>query len=202
MTSQNRIRQTGKRFRNLVLSLLFIFSFANGDELIIDAAHSEVGFSIKHMMISNVKGKFTQFDADIDYDIKTQKFNSLDATITAKSINTGITKRDDHLRSGDFFEVAKFADIKFKMTKYTSDGDEGTMYGLLTIKDITKKVKLDVSINGTIKDFKGNTRVGFTLEGKIKRKDYGLKWNKALEFGGFAVGEKVKIIIELETIEM
>ena len=74
------------------------------------------------------------------------------------------------------------------------------MEGLLTIRDVTKKVKFDVSVNGTIKDFKGNTRVGFTLEGKINRKDFGLTWNEALEFGGFAVGDKVKIIIELETM--
>ncbi len=88
------------------------------------------------------------------------------------------------------------------MTKYISNGDEGTMYGLLTIKDTTKEIKLETTINGTIKDMSGNTRVGFTFEGKINRSDYNLKWNKALELGGFTVGEKVKLIIELETIVM
>jgi polyisoprenoid-binding protein YceI len=86
------------------------------------------------------------------------------------------------------------------MTKYTADGDEGVMEGVLTIRGVSKKVKLDVTVNGVIKDFAGNTRAGFTLEGKINRKDFGLKWNKALELGGFAVGDKVKIVIELETM--
>jgi polyisoprenoid-binding protein YceI len=153
-------------------------------------------------MISNVKGEFTEFDAEIDYDVKAMKFNALEATIETKSVDTGIEKRDNHLRSEDFFEVAKYPKMTFKMTSYEADGDEGTMEGILTIRNVSKKIKLDVLVNGTIKDFAGNTRVGFTLEGKIKRKDFGLTWNQALEFGGFAVGERVKIVVELETLVM
>lgn len=197
---ENGILQSGKRLSVFILSLFLMFSFAKADELIIDSSHSEVGFSIKHMMISNVKGEFGTYDAEMDFDLKTKKFNSLLATVETKSVDTGITKRDNHLRSEDFFEVAKFPKMTYKMTKYEADGDEGVMHGLLTIRDVTKKVKLDVTVNGIIKDFKGNTRVGFTMEGKINRKDFGLKWNKALEFGGFAVGDRVKIIIELETL--
>jgi polyisoprenoid-binding protein YceI len=183
----------------LVIGFFLVFSFVKADKLLIDTAHSEVGFSIKHMMISNVKGKFNQYDANIDYDLKSKTFRSLEAVIKTKSIDTGITKRDNHLRSADFFEVAKYPDMTFKMTKYTANGDEGVIYGLLTIRDITKKVKLNVTLNGIIKDFEGDTRAGFSLYGTINRKDFGLMWNKALEFGGFAVGDEVKIIIELET---
>jgi polyisoprenoid-binding protein YceI len=129
-------------------------------------------------------------------------FNSLEATVEARSVDTGIEKRDDHLRSEDFFEVEKFPQITYKMTKYTADGDEGVMEGILTMRGVSKKVNLNVTVNGVIKDFKGNTKAGFTLEGKINRKDFGLKWNKALELGGLAVGEKVKIVIELETMVM
>jgi polyisoprenoid-binding protein YceI len=191
-----------KRLGVLLVSLFLTFSFAKAEELIIDGSHSEVGFSIKHMMISNVKGKFLDYDAEIDFDIKKRLFNSLEATVEARSVDTGIEKRDDHLRSEDFFEVEKFPQITYKMTKYTADGDEGVMEGILTMRGVSKKVNLNVTVNGVIKDFKGNTKAGFTLEGKINRKDFGLKWNKALELGGLAVGEKVKIVIELETMVM
>ncbi len=93
----------GKKLKNIILSLCFLFSFTNAEDLIIDSSHSEAGFSIKHLMISNVKGKFNEFDADIDYDIKSKTFSSLESTIIAESIDTGIKKRDDHLRSKDFF---------------------------------------------------------------------------------------------------
>ncbi len=189
-----------KTVRNVVIGFFLFFSFVKADGLLIDPAHSEVGFSIKHMMISNVKGKFQEYDAKMDFDIKNKSFGSLKADVTAKSIDTGITKRDNHLRSGDFFEVEKYPKITYEMTSYEASGDEGVMEGLLTIRDVTKKVKLNVTINGIIKDFEGNTRVGFTLEGTINRKDFGLMWNKALELGGFAVGDRVKIIIELETM--
>lgn len=191
-----------KGFLALLVGTFFILSSAKAEELVIDASHSDVGFSIKHMMISNVKGKFKEYDADIDFDLKTKVFNSLKATVTANSIDTGIEKRDNHLRSEDFFEVEKFPDITFKMTKYTSEGDEGVMEGLLTIRDVTKPVKLETTVNGIIKDFSGNTKAGFTLEGKINRKDFGLKWNKVLEAGGFAVGDEVKIVIELSTVAL
>ncbi len=189
-----------KTVRNVVIGFFLFFSFVKADGLLIDTSHSEVGFSIKHMMISNVKGKFQEYDAKMDFDIKNKSFRSLKADVTAKSIDTGITKRDNHLRSEDFFEVEKYPKITYEMTSYEASGDEGVMEGLLTIRDVTKKVKLNVTINGVIKDFDGNTRVGFTLEGTINRKDFGLMWNKALELGGFAVGDRVKIIIELETM--
>lgn len=177
------------------------FSLANATPHTLDVTHTEVGFSVKHLMITNVKGKFNEFNAEIDFDHKTKSFNTLNAVIQTKSVDTENTKRDNHLRSEDFFLAEKHPQITFNMKSYEADGDEGVMVGDLTIRGITKEVKLEVEDLGTIKDFQGNNRVGFTLKGKVNRMDYDLKWNKALEFGGVAVGEKVKLIIEVEAVE-
>ena len=187
--------------KSLLLSLVFVVSSLSASELVIDNSHSEVGFSIKHLMISNVKGKFSEYDAEIEFDFKTKKFESFEATVKAASVDTGIKKRDDHLRSADFFDAKKYPDITFNMVSYESNGDEGLMKGDLTIHGITKRIKLDVEINGIVKH-NGTLMAGFTISGKIKRKDFGLKWNKMLEAGGLAVGDKVKILIELETMEL
>lgn len=188
--------------RGISITAILLFSALslNGETLAIDKGHSEVGFSIKHLMISSVKGKFTQYDGDIKYDLKSKSFTKFDTYVETKSIDTGITKRDNHLRSADFFEAKKYPKLTFKMDSYENDGDEGVLIGNLTIHGVTKRVKLEVENNGSIKDLRGNTRIGFTITGKINRKDFGLTWNKALEAGGVVVGDKVKIIIELQTI--
>ncbi|MEA1916603.1 MAG: YceI family protein, partial [Campylobacterota bacterium] len=116
--------------------------------------------------------------------------------------DTGIEKRDKHLRSADFFNAKKYPEMTFVMNKYEAGGNSGKMHGKLTMHGVTKDVVLDTTIHGVIKDFSGDTRVGFTLNGEIKRSDFGLKWNKALELGGLAVGDEVKIVIEVEAIEM
>jgi len=185
----------------IVAASALTFSLANATPHSLDQGHSEVGFSVKHLMITNVKGEFTKFDAEIDFDYKTKSFNKLDAVIQTKSVDTGIEKRDNHLRSEDFFLADKHPQITFKMKSYKADGDEGVMVGDLTIRGITKEVKLEVEELATVKDFQGNNRVGFTLEGKINRMDYDLKWNKVLEAGGFAVGETVKLIVDVQAIE-
>jgi polyisoprenoid-binding protein YceI len=190
-----------KFFTNGLMVLILSSTLVSATELIIDSSHSEVGFSIKHLMISNVKGKFTQYDGELEFDFDKKTFTKFDATVVATSVDTGIEKRDDHLRSADFFDVKKYPNITFKMDKYEADGDEGVLVGDLTIHGITKKVKLNVEVNGIIKH-QGALRAGFTITGKINRKDFGLKWNKMLEAGGLAVGDKVKILIELETMEL
>lgn len=167
----------------------------------LDTSHSTVGFSVKHLMITNVKGIFKEFSGEIDFDNKTKSFNVFKGIVKTASIDTGIVKRDNHLRSEDFFLAEKFPKMTFVMKRYEIDGDEGIMHGDLTIRGITKAVEMEVEDLGTIRDMEGNNRVGFTLKGKIKRGDFGLKWNKALEFGGVAVGEKVKITIEIEAVE-
>ncbi len=168
------------------------------EPFVLDKGHSSVGFSVKHMMITNVTGNFKDFSGELDFDTKKKSFNSLSGTIKATTVDTGIEKRDEHLRSADFFEVEKFPDITFKMTSYKAKGDDGEMEGELTIKGVTKKVKLQTEIGGLIKDLQGDTRVGFTLSGKISRKDFGLTWNKALETGGVVVGDDVKLTIEAQ----
>jgi len=183
----------------LILAFFIGFSTLNAAKLEIDKSHSHVGFSIKHLMISNVKGEFNDYSAQIEFDTNTKVFQKLETTIQATSIDTGIEKRDNHLRSADFFDVAKFPNITFKMNSYKADGDEGILTGDLTIHGITKTVELEVEFNGMVKDPWGNTRAGFSIEGKINRKDFGLTWNKALEAGGVLVGDKVKLQIELET---
>jgi len=187
-----------KRLSKLLLSTALVFSFAQAKEFVIDNTHTNIGFSIKHMMISNVKGNFHNYSGDIDFDVDKKVFNKLSAKIDVTSIDTSIEKRDDHLRSADFFDVAKFKTIDFVMTGMK----DGKIHGNLTIRGITKEIVLTPTIHGLIKDFKGAQRVGFTLEGKINRKDFGLTWNKLLEGGGLTVGEDVLLTIDVEAIEL
>lgn len=191
-----------KKLRNILLAGLVAFGLnASAQELMIDLGHSEVGFSVKHLMITNVKGKFTDYDGDIEFDMKNKAFNAFDATIKATSIDTGIEKRDDHLRSADFFEVAKYPDIKFVMSSYEKKSDtNGVLKGDITIRGVSKPVELNATINGVIKDMAGKTKIGFSLDGQINRKDFGLNWNKALEFGGVAVGDEVKLMAEIQAV--
>lgn len=187
-----------KLLSKLLLSTALVFSFAEAKEFVIDNTHTNVGFSIKHMMISNVKGNFNTYQGDIDFDTEKKVFNKLTAKIDAASIDTGIAKRDDHLRSADFFDVAQFKTIDFTMSAMK----EGKVYGKLTMHGVTKEIVLDAKIHGLIKDFQGKQRVGFTLEGKINRKDFGLTWNKILEGGGLTVDETVHLVIDVEAIEL
>ena len=186
-----------KTFVKLTSALLLTFGLANASEYKLDNSHTMVGFSVKHLMITNVKGDFKNYDAKIDFDKATKNFKSFSANVDTSSIDTGIEKRDTHLKSEDFFSSEKFPKMTFVMKSYESD----KMKGDLTIRGITKPVVLEVEDLSTIKDFDGNNRIGFTLKGKINRMDYDLKWNKALEAGGVAVSEEVKIIVDVEAVE-
>ena len=187
-----------KLLTKILLFISLVFSLAQAKEFIIDNTHTNVGFSIKHMMISNVKGNFNTYAGEIDFDVDKKVFNKLSAKIDASSIDTGIAKRDDHLRSADFFDVAKFKTIDFVMNGMK----DGKVHGKLSMHGVTKDIILDTKIHGVIKDFQGKQRVGFTLEGKINRKDFGLTWNKLLEGGGLTVDEEVHLIIDVEAIEL
>lgn len=187
-----------KLFIKTLLFISLVFSLAQAKEFIIDNTHTNVGFSIKHMMISNVKGNFNTYAGEIDFDVDKKVFNKLSAKIDASSIDTGIAKRDDHLRSADFFDVAKFKTIDFVMNGMK----DGKVHGKLSMHGVTKDIILDTKIHGVIKDFQGKQRVGFTLEGKINRKDFGLTWNKLLEGGGLTVDETVTLVVDVEAIEL
>ena len=188
-------------FTKVTSALILTAGLASASIYTLDAGHTNVGFSVKHLMITNVKGDFKKYDATIDFDAATKSFKVFKANIDTASVNTGIEKRDNHLKSDDFFLSEKFPKMTFEMKSYESNGDEGKMTGDLTIRGITKLVVLDVEDLATIKDFEGNTRVGFTLNGKINRMDYDLKWNKAIELGGVAVAEEVRIIVDVEAVQ-
>ena len=161
----------------------------------VDKSHSSVNFKVKHMMISNVNGQFDNFDGSFEYDEKTNKLTSLKGTVKVSSINTSNAKRDKHLKASDFFAAEQFPEITFVVTKV----DDDKAFGKLTMRGVTKDVELDLETSGrTITDPRGNVKVGVTLEGKINRFDYGIKYNSIIEAGGVAVGETVKLIIELE----
>lgn len=163
----------------------------------LDPTHSELTFKVKHLMISNVKGEFTKFNATIEGD--TFENSKITATVDAASVFTNNADRDGHLKSADFFEVETYPSLKFESTSITKE-DEGeyTLIGELTIKGTTKTVELDVEFGGYMKDPYGNQKAGFSIEGKINRKDFGLNWNAALETGGVLVSDDVKITAEVQ----
>lgn len=162
----------------------------------IDTSHSNVGFKVKHMMISDVTGKFDKFNGTFEYDEKTKTLKSLSGNIQVASINTANEKRDGHLKSSELFDAQKYPEIMFTLDKIKGDA----AYGKLTMHGVTKNIVLDLENNGIIKDPWGNQRVGLGLSGKLNRKDYGITWNTVLEAGGVAVGEVVKLDIQLEGI--
>jgi len=168
----------------------------------VDAAHSEIGFKVKHMMFTNVSGSFQKFDAFIETEGDNFENAKIEFTGQVDSITTGNADRDNHLRSADFFDAEKFPQLTFKATSFTKE-DEGEyiLKGDLTLHGVTKPVKLDVDFGGLAKDPWGNTKVGMSVEGKINRKDWGLNWNSALEAGGVLVGEEVKLAIELQFVK-
>ena len=190
-----------KSIAKITSALILSFGLANASEYTIDNSHTNVGFSVKHMMITNVKGDFKTYDATIDFDKDKKTFKILKASIDTASIDTANEKRDEHLKSDDFFNSTKFPKMTFEMTSYKAEGNEGKMDGNLTIRVITKPITLKIEDISTIKDFKGQNRVGFSFEGKINRLDYDLKWNKVLEAGGVAVAEEVKIVVNIEAVE-
>ena len=166
----------------------------------IDKSHSKVGFSVTHMIITETEGQFDNFDISVesksDNNFEDAKINF---SADVNSINTDNEKRDQHLKSDDFFNAEKFPKMTFigKSFKKVSEKNY-KLVGDLTIRDVTKSVTLDVKYNGTVKDPWGNTKAGFKISGVINRFDYGLKWNAALETGGLVVSEDVTININLE----
>ena len=162
----------------------------------VDASHTNAGFTVKHMMITNVTGKFNDVAGTFEFDEKTNTLKSINGEIVVASINTANEKRDEHLKAEEMFDVAKFPKITFKSTKIEKDA----VYGDFTMKGVTKNIKLDLETSSVIKDPWGKQRTGFSLNGKIKRSDFGLTWNKALETGGVAVSDEVKLAIDVEGV--
>ena len=165
----------------------------------IDPTHSEVGFKVKHMMFTNVKGLFNDYSAEIDFNDDLKEAN-LQFEAKINSIFTNNTDRDNHLKSADFFDAEQYPTLNFKSTKIEGNGSEYEITGDLTIKGITKPVTLNAEFSGLMTDPWGNTKVGLNLDGKINRKDFGLTYNAALETGGVLVGEDVKLNEEIQLV--
>ena len=170
------------------------------EKWVIDLAHSEIGFKIKHLMISNVRGVFKQFDASIYTTGDNFESVEVDCFIDAASVDTGNADRDKHLIGPDFFDSANFPQLSFSANTVENVDKDGSyeLWGELVIKGISKKIKLDVEFGGVVKDPWGNEKAAFTLNGKINRKDWGLNWNTALEAGGVLVSEDVRISCEVQ----
>ena len=166
----------------------------------IDPAHSEVGFKVKHLMITNIKGQFTEYDASIYTTGDDFMTSEVDFWINAASITTGSPDRDTHLRSADFLDVENHPQINFLGNSYEEVDKDGsyTLYGDMTIRGITKKIKLDVEFGGVVKDPWGNEKAAFTVNGKVNRKEWGLVWNAPLETGGVLVSDEVYINCEFQ----
>jgi polyisoprenoid-binding protein YceI len=168
----------------------------------IDPAHSTAGFKVRHMMVANVRGEFSGVAGTVIYDAGNPANSKIDATIDVNSIHTRDEQRDAHLKSADFLDAAKYPTISFASTKVVKTGDEaGKVTGNLTIHGVTKEVVLDVEgLAPEAKDPWGNIKSGATAATKIKRSDFGLTWNAALETGGVLVGDDVHISLELELL--
>jgi polyisoprenoid-binding protein YceI len=183
--------------------LLTVPALAGASTWNIDADHSNIQFKVRHLMVSNVKGVFGKVQGTVDIDDKNITKSKVAVTIDTESINTGVVKRDEHLKSADFFDVAKFPTMTFVSTKVAKNGkDKLKVTGDLTLHGVTRSVQLDVEgPSADSKDPWGKTRRGASASTKINRKDFGLVWNKALETGGVVVGDEITINLEVEMIK-
>jgi polyisoprenoid-binding protein YceI len=182
----------------LPLVLLTQTAIAAPVEWAFDASHSRIGFSVAHLVISEVSGQFKQATGKFLIDDADLTKSKVDLTIQATSIDTGDEKRDEHLRKPDFFDVAKFPTLQFKSTKIVKSGASYKLSGDLTIKGVTKPVTLDATLSNSVKSPWGKEVRGAKLSGKIKRADFGLTYNAALEAGGVVIGEEVMLDIQVE----
>ncbi len=168
----------------------------------IDPAHSRIEFSVRHMMIANVRGHFDRFSGTVEFDEQHPENSTVDLQIEAASINTGVADRDNHLRSPDFLWAEQYPHLRFKSTRVERTGDRrARLYGDLTIRDITRPVVLEVEYVGQAKSPWGTVSAGFNARATINRKDWDLTWNQALETGGVLVGDEVRITIEVELVK-
>lgn len=168
----------------------------------VDPMHSEIGFKVKHMMITNVSGHFGSFDASVHSG--SEDFSDAEFNFSAEinSIDTGVTDRDGHLKSDDFFNAEKFPQLTFKSTEVTRNGSELLISGDLTIRDVTKKVQFNTEFSGIVIDPYGQTKAGFSIDGKIKRSEFGLTWSAVTEAGNIVVGDEVKLHAELQFVKI
>jgi polyisoprenoid-binding protein YceI len=167
----------------------------------LDPDHSTIEFRVMHMVVSKTTGRFMDYAGFIDMDAEAGTVKAIEATINAGSVNTNHEKRDAHLRNADFLDVEHYPTITFKTKNYKKTADGYTAVGDLTLHGVTKEITLVGQYNGATKDPLGNTRAGFSAEGKLNRKDFGMVWNKTLDSGGLVVGDEVQIRLDIECIK-
>ncbi|HPC82034.1 MAG TPA: YceI family protein [Thermoanaerobaculaceae bacterium] len=191
--------------RKVFLSVLLLGSAASAfaaDTYVIDASHSVVGFSVRHMMVANTKGVFGDVKGTVIADPDDLAKSGVEVTIGVTSINTGNADRDNHLRSADFFDVQKFPAMTFKSTRIEKRGAGYVATGLLTIKGVSKEIELPFRVTGPVTDPWGNVRYGLEFDRvRINRRDFGLTWSKVMETGGLVVGDEVTIELEVELVK-
>lgn len=188
----------------LITSAVFFIMAATAmaaDTYKIDPVHSYIGFAVRHLVISNVKGNFTDFSGTIIYDSVDLAKSSVDVTIKAAGINTDNPDRDKHLKGTDFFDVEKFPNITFKSDRIEKKGERFVAIGKLIMHGVTKEVSITFDFLGTVKDPWGNFRIGIEGSTSVNRRDYGISWNKALDSGGLVVGDEVKIDLSVEAVK-
>jgi polyisoprenoid-binding protein YceI len=182
--------------------LLFVFIAVSANaqtKWSFDKSHSNVGFSVIHLVISEVEGRFGSFDGTVTTKSDAFEDSEIEFKVDVNSVNTDNSKRDEHLRSDDFFNSEKYPSMIFKSTSMKKVGDNRyKLKGNLTIRDITKPIELDVKLNGVIQDPRGNTKAGFKISGSLDRFDFGLKWNALMEVGGAVVSKTVTLNLNVE----
>ena len=194
--------------RLLIISALLAGFVVNHDDSMaemsrwnVDPDHSTIGFQVAHMVISQTKGKFMDYQGFIDMDPEAKKVKAIEAVIRTQSVSTDHPKRDNHLRSPDFFDVQTYPTMTFSMRSYEETGDTYTAIGDFTLLGTTKEITLVGTFNGTTKDPWGNTRAGFSAEGTINRQDFGMTFSKTLDGGGLLVGDEILIQLNIECIK-
>jgi polyisoprenoid-binding protein YceI len=167
----------------------------------LDPEHSTIEFRVAHMVVSKTTGRFTDYAGFIDMDAEAGTVTAIDATIKAVSVNTSHEKRDTHIRNADFLDVEHYPTMVYKLKNYKKTAEGFTAVGDFTLRGVTKEIILVGRYNGSTKDPWGNTRAGFSAEGKLNRKDFGMIWNKTLDSGGLVVGDEVQIRLDIECIK-
>jgi polyisoprenoid-binding protein YceI len=167
----------------------------------VDRDHSAIEFRVAHMVVSKTTGRFMDYSGFIEMDPEALTVKTIDATIKTASVNTNHEKRDAHLRGPDFFNVEKFPTMTYKLKSYRKTGEDYQAVGELTLLGVTKEITLVGKFNGVAKDPWGNIRAGFTAEGKLNRKEFGMNWSKTLDSGGLVVGDEVFVKLDIECIK-
>jgi polyisoprenoid-binding protein YceI len=199
------LKKRGRSWRVLSLFGAMVFFplvvYAEPARWNLDPEHSTIEFRVAHMVVSKTSGRFTDYAGFIDMDAEAGTVTSVETTIKAGSVNTNHEKRDTHIRNADFLDVEHYPTMTFKMKSYKKTAESFTMVGDFTLRGVTKEVTLTGHYNGATKDPWGNTRAGFSAEGKLNRKDFGMVWNKSLDSGGLVVGDEVQIRLDIECIK-